>query len=84
MSENGGAYVDLLGAGSSGYVDGGNSYGAAATLGTNDNYALNFETNNTTRMTIDNVGYVGIGTATPTNNLHLLIGALDNQHNLAI
>lgn len=72
VSENGGAYVDLLGAGSSAYVDGGNSYGAAATLGTNDNYALNFETNNTTRMTIDNAGKVGIGTVSPTSFLHIV------------
>ena len=69
VSENGGAYVDLLGAGTSGFVNDGNSFGAAATIGTNDNFALNFETNNTTRMTIDNTGNVGIGTSTPGSAL---------------
>ena len=69
VSENGGAYVDLLGAGTSGFVNDGNSFGAAATIGTNDSYALNFETNNTTRMTIDNTGNVGIGTSTPGSAL---------------
>lgn len=31
---------------SSGFVDGGNSYGANATLGTSDNFNLGFKTNN--------------------------------------
>lgn len=36
-----------------GFNQGGNSFGSAATLGTNDNYALNFETNGVTALTID-------------------------------
>ena len=45
-----------FGGGAGLFIDGGNTLGAAATLGTNDNYALNFETNNTTRATIDTSG----------------------------
>jgi hypothetical protein len=52
-----------------GFTNGGNSFGAAATLGTNDAYALNLKTNNATQMTILTDGKVGIGTATPTNPL---------------
>jgi len=76
VSENGGAYVDLVGAGGSGYVNGGNSYGANATLGTSDNYSLGFKTNNTTQMTIDTAGKVGIGTTTPSTALDIGTGNL--------
>ena len=37
--------------------------------------ALNFKTNNTTRMTIDNGGNVGIGTNTPETSLHVFKGS---------
>jgi hypothetical protein len=53
----------------SGFVNGGNTLGAAATIGTNDAYDLNFETNNTTRMTILSTGNVGIGTTSPDQPL---------------
>jgi hypothetical protein len=43
------------GAGSS-YVQGGNSFGNPAYLGTNDSNSLNLETNGTTRLTIDTAG----------------------------
>jgi hypothetical protein len=56
---------------SSGFVNGGNSFGANATLGTNDNFTLGFKTNNTTKMTIDAAGLVGIGTTAPTSLLTL-------------
>jgi hypothetical protein len=55
--------------GSNGFVQNGNSFGAAATLGTNDNFALNFETNNSTKMTLDTSGNVGIGTTNPAAKL---------------
>ncbi|WP_413943349.1 tail fiber domain-containing protein [Bdellovibrio sp. HCB-162] len=48
------------------FANGGNSFGADATLGTNDAYALNFETTNTPRMTISSGGNVGIGTTSPS------------------
>ncbi len=54
---------------SSAFIQNGNSFGATATLGTNDNNRLDFETNNATRMTIYNNGNVGIGTTVPSANL---------------
>jgi hypothetical protein len=54
---------------SSAFIQNGNSFGATATLGTNDNNRLDFETNNATRMTIYNNGNVGIGTTAPSANL---------------
>nr|WP_295905652.1 tail fiber domain-containing protein [uncultured Bdellovibrio sp.] len=47
------------------FVNGGNSFAGTATLGTNDNFPLNFETNGTTKMTILADGSVGVGTAGP-------------------
>ncbi|MBE2266267.1 MAG: hypothetical protein IAE64_08465 [Flavobacteriales bacterium] len=38
------------------WVNGGNSFGAAGTLGTNDNYEVNIETNGTTRWTVPAAG----------------------------
>jgi hypothetical protein len=64
------ASTDLPLTGASGmYTNGGNSFGVAGSLGTNDAYDLNFKTNNTTKMTILSNGSVGIGTATPTTML---------------
>ncbi|MGZ3793138.1 MAG: beta strand repeat-containing protein, partial [Bdellovibrio sp.] len=54
---------------STGFINGGNSFGANSSLGTNDNFNLDFKTNNTKRMTILNTGNVGIGSASPTNIL---------------
>jgi hypothetical protein len=51
----------------------GNSATSQATnfLGTTDNVGLSFRTNNVIRQTIDNTGNVGIGTTTPTSNIHI-------------
>ena len=58
--------------GATGYFqNGGNSFGAAATLGTNDNNTLAFKTNGTTDMTILTNGNVGIGTTTPGSLLEV-------------
>lgn len=48
------------------FVNGGNTFGTAATLGTNGLNTLAFKTNNVVAMTIDTTGYVGIGTPTPS------------------
>ncbi|MDD2680597.1 MAG: hypothetical protein PHE20_00665 [Patescibacteria group bacterium] len=58
------------GAGSA-FVQGGNSFGSIANLGTNDNYPLNIKTNNATQMTVLGNGNVGIGTTNPLSLLHL-------------
>ncbi|NLG06644.1 MAG: site-specific integrase, partial [Candidatus Pacebacteria bacterium] len=51
------------------FIQGGNSFGDTAVLGTNDNYDLQFETNGTTKMTVKAGGNVGIGTTNPTYKL---------------
>jgi hypothetical protein len=52
-----------------GFANGGNAFGADATLGTTDAYNLGLKTNNTTQMTILSSGNVGIGVATPSEKL---------------
>jgi hypothetical protein len=51
------------------FVQGGNSFGATAVLGTNDNQNLQFETSGSVRMHISSSGNVGIGTTTPLARL---------------
>lgn len=43
-----------------GFIQNGNLFGTAAVLGTNDSQALNFETNNTNRLSISNAGGITI------------------------
>ncbi len=54
-----------------GFVQNGNSFGAAANIGTNDNQDLNLKTNNTTKMTVAANGNVGIGTSSPAQKLDI-------------
>ncbi len=42
------------------FVQNGNSFGAGAVLGTNDNNSLSFETNNITRMTLSTTGQLAL------------------------
>jgi hypothetical protein len=58
------------------FIQGGNSFGVPAVLGTNDNFDLIFETNNVERVRIDTNGYVGIGTTAPISALHIMNGVL--------
>jgi hypothetical protein len=53
----------------SAFLQGGNSFGTIAVLGTNDAYNLDFITSSTTRMTIDTSGNVGIAIITPSYKL---------------
>ena len=61
-------------AGTGDIVNGGNTTGAAVTVGTNDAQSLNFETNNATNMTILSGGNVGIGTTTPSGTFEVVGG----------
>ncbi len=68
------SWVSGGGACSTCFVNGGNSFGASANLGTNDANSLLLKTNNTTRLTIDSLGGVGIGlsSGSPTVRLDVL------------
>ncbi|WP_413578233.1 tail fiber domain-containing protein [Bdellovibrio sp. HCB290] len=67
------ASTDLPKTGAAGvYVNGGNAFAAAASLGTTDANKLSVLTNNITRMTFDTTGNVGIGAVSPISRLHIL------------
>ena len=70
--------ASFLGSTTNAFIQNGNSFGALALLGTNDNNSLALETNGTTRMFISSSGNVGIGTTTPTKGLQLNISASDD------
>ncbi len=72
-----GSSWQTLGTGSGDILDGGNTEGANVTIGTNDNFDLNLETNGSTRMTIDNDGDIGIGTTAPAFPLEVNSGTVD-------
>jgi hypothetical protein len=65
------------------FVQGGNSFGAIADLGTNDNFDLNLRTNGTTKVTVLAGGNVGIGTTTAGTNNRLIVNAYSTVDNLA-
>jgi hypothetical protein len=67
----------------SAFVSGGNSFGAAASLGTNDAYDLTLKTNNAARMTLSSAGKVGIGTAAPRSALDVS-GAITGKAALSV
>lgn len=51
------------------FSNGGDSFAETATLGTNDNFGLRIETNNTERARFDTSGNFGVGTAAPGSKL---------------
>jgi len=54
------------------FVNDGNTFGAAATIGLNDNFNLGFKTNNTVKMTLTKDGKLGIGTTAPSAKLEVI------------
>lgn len=62
----------------SGFVNGGNSFGATAVLGTNDNYSLYLRTNSGTKAVLSNTGNFGIGVISPQNKLDIYAGSEGN------
>jgi hypothetical protein len=58
------------------FVQNGNSFGATALLGTNDNQSLAFETSGSVRMFISSSGNVGIGTTTDSRFKLTVFGGL--------
>lgn len=69
---NGSNWISLLTSTYGGaVVNNGNSFTAPMIIGTNDANNLSFETNGTTRMTIDTSGNLGVGTTSPSFPFHL-------------
>ena len=58
------------GGGSGDFSNNGENATANRTLGNNDAYDLGFETSNTTRMTIESGGHIGVGITNPTAAFH--------------
>lgn len=56
---------------STAWLNGGNSFAADSTIGSNDAYSFGIETNNTTRMTVLSTGEVGVGTTSPDVRLKI-------------
>jgi len=63
------ATASFLNSTTNAFIQNGNSFGALALLGTNDNQSLALETNGSTRMFLSSSGDVGIGNTTPTARL---------------
>lgn len=69
------ASTDLPATGATGVVlNGGNSFGQAALIGTNDSYSLSLRTNGSSAITIDTAQKVGIGTTAPAAKLQIAAG----------
>ena len=53
------------------YVQGGNSFGVTASIGTNDTHSLHLETSGSTRVAITPSGLVGVNTISPSYTLEV-------------
>ncbi|WP_413568582.1 tail fiber domain-containing protein [Bdellovibrio sp. HCB117] len=65
------------------YINGGNSFGANATLGVNDAFGLDIETNNVARVSIGSTGKVGVNASGASSQLQVH-GAASVQTDYAI
>jgi hypothetical protein len=65
------------------FQNGGNSFGAAASIGTNDSNTLTLKTNNAAAMTLLSNGNVGIGTYSPQSKFHVYGGDTFFENNAA-
>jgi hypothetical protein len=74
-----GLTIGPLTSASNAFVQNGNSFAGVASLGTNDNYDLAFETNNIEKMRISANGLVGIGTVAPGSKLDVAAGVTTNE-----
>lgn len=88
LSTDGNGVLSWIAAGAGDIINGGNTTGAAVTIGTNDAFALNLETNGTNKLTISSAGLVTIGasgnTATNVNNGNLRVVGSGATNNLAV
>ena len=76
LTTNGAGLLTWTSPSSTSFVNGGNTFGANATIGTNDNFRLDVKTNNAVAMTVLPSGFVGIGTTAPTSPL-TVVGAVN-------
>ncbi len=79
VSQNGGAYTDLVPTGNGDVLNNGNTLGAPLTVGTNDAQPMKLEVNNSTAMTISQNGYVGIGNTSPASPLDIASTSTDTS-----
>lgn len=75
-TQNGNVICDIsnncgFAGGTNAFIQGGNSFGATASLGTNDTFDLVFKTDGLDRVTIDNTGNVGISSASNGAKLYI-------------
>ena len=80
LSATSGGFVWVTSSNTLSFIQGGNSFGATANLGTNDNNPLYLQTNNNNIVYINTDGTVGIGTSVTSGNKLLVNGTASVQN----